>query len=158
MSKLGKKIKTNKFKFALSFVLIAILGIMTIGLAVKLNDSMTTKTLKASDYSVCALDSSGEETESDASLVSEFTTVDGLKCKLEEDADIEYKLFFYNADKEFIVASDSLSSDVELSELSLSGIDDAEFVRVQIMPKEDSEISFFEKSSYVKQLTVTVNK
>ena len=159
MSRFVRKMKTNKFKFIITFVLISILSIAVIGLSFKLNNSLSTETIKASAYSVCQLDdSTGKIAESEGYLVSDFINADGLKCELKKDAEISYRVFAYDENKTFIGATDSLSEDATLSDLGLENIENVKYVRIQIMPLADSNISFIEVSGYVGQLTVTVNK
>lgn len=159
MKKYRQRNKRNKFKFILSFILIGILAISVIALAVKLNESLTTKQLGVTDYSICSLDNStGEEKESELYIVSDYFTVDGLKCELKKDAEISYKLFFYKADKTFVGSSEVLEESTTLNDLEFDNLSDIEYVRVQIQPIEDSSVSLLEVVGYSRQLTVSYNK
>ena len=56
MSKLGKVMKTNKFKWIISIVLIAILGLAVLGLVARMNRNETVKTVDNFSYSIGTFD------------------------------------------------------------------------------------------------------
>ncbi len=146
--------RKTKFLMAIAFGLIAILSVGLIFTMVNVDKGIKTREISWTEYSIGAFDESGKMIESKASIITEdFIKVDGLVFDLKDDAKIEYKVFCYNEDQEFLFVVDGVDGDVQLPE-------GAAYIRIQITPLEDDngEVSIFEKSGYAKQLTVTVNK
>lgn len=151
----GSKSK-DKIKWIIVSILLLILGAGLIGVTIKLNDSIKTKEVSSSAYAVGTLSSTtGKYVEGTTSIYTEdFITVDGLTVKVKDDANVTYKLFFYDKEKEFISATESLSSDAN----STSVVSGAKYFKVMITPNSDPEVSYFEISKYAGRITVTVNK
>lgn len=145
----------RKFITVLIFVLITILSVGLISVAVKLDDSIKTRDVRASEYIIGALGDTGQEKEDTGSIVTEdFINVSGLTITVKEDANVTYKLYFYDDKKEFISTSEELDSDSN----STTVVEGAKYFKIVITPTGDSEISNLEISKYAKRLTVTVNK
>lgn len=144
--------RKNRKLLIVVFVLIAVLSVGLICTVCSLNRNIKTRDIAWTEYSVGAFDESGKIVEDDKSslITKDFITVEGMKIELEEDAEITYKVFFYNEDQEFISSQEGETEIVE----------GAKYMRIQITPTadEDGEISLLEKSGYAKQLSVTVNK
>lgn len=99
-----------------------------------------------------ALDDNGDFVKNTASIVSkDFVSTDGLTIKLQENADVSYKVYFFDTDKAFVSATEAQSAD-------FAGTipENAKFAKIVITPLHDAEVSIFEMSGYAKQLTVTV--
>lgn len=146
--------KSNKVMLAvLCIAVIVLVGTVTV-LAIQLNRT-TTATLFGSAYAVGTLDDNGKVAESKENIYTkDLISVDGLKITVKEKADVQYKLYFYDADKAFVSASEEwLTADFEGTIP-----DTAKYVRVVIDPVEDNEVSVFEVLGYANQLTVTYNK
>lgn len=146
--------KSNKVMLAvLCIAVIVLVGTVTV-LAIQLNRT-TTATLPGTAYAVGTLDESGKVAESKENIYTkDLISVDGLKITVKEKADVQYKLYFYDADKAFVSASEEwLTADFEGTIP-----DTAKYVRVVIDPIEDNEVSVFEVFGYANQLTVTYNK
>ncbi len=136
-------------------VAICVVGFGLIGVNAKLNDSIKTRDLKVTEYKVGSLGATGKEVESTASIISkEFINVDGLTITLSDDANVTYKLFFYDNEEEFISATDELSADSNTTTV----VEGAKYFKIMITPTGDSEVSTLEISKYAKRVTVTVNK
>ncbi len=77
----------------------------------------------------------------------------GLNIKMDFDNNISYRIFFYDYNDDFVSSTENLttnySEDVDLFVKS---------ARIVITPNEDSKISWYEKSGYAKQLTISVDK
>lgn len=145
----------RKFITILMFILIGILSVGLISVALKLDDSIKTRDVKASEYIIGSLGSTGKDVESTGSIVTEdLINVSGLTITVKEDANVTYKLFFYDNEKEFISASEELDSDTN----STTVVEGAKYFRIMITPENDSEVSLTEISKYANRLTVTVNK
>ncbi len=146
--------KSNKVMLAvLCIAVIVLVGTVTV-LAIQLNRT-TTATLFGTAYAVGTLDDNGKVAESKENIYTkDLISVDGLKITVKEKADVQYKLYFYDADKAFVSASEEwLTADFEGTIP-----DTAKYVRVVIDPIEDNEVSVFEVLGYANQLTVTYNK
>lgn len=151
-----RRANANKFKWIITFVLIAMLSIAMVFAFVKIDRNETTKTLGTNrfTYAIGLLDSEdGEYVQGTSSIYTkDFYTVDGLTIELEEDATITYKLFFYDEAEEFIEVVDG-------SEFNSENVPEgAKYFKVEITPTNDVEVSTSEISTYAGQLTVTVNK
>lgn len=147
--------KKNKILWIISFALIAILAIGLITTISRVNRNETTNTLGGNSltYSVHMLDDKGEVVQGTSSITTKsFYKADGLKCEIKEKATIEYKVFFYDEDLEFISATDTLTEDFDTVE------ENAKYFKIMITPTNDAEVSFFEISTYGSQLIVTFNK
>lgn len=146
--------KSNKVMLAvLCIAVIVLVGTVTV-LAIQLNRT-TTATLFGTVYAVGSLDESGKVAESKENIYTkDLISVDGLKITVKEKADVQYKLYFYDADKAFVSASEEwLTADFDGTIPET-----AKYVRVVIDPIEDNEVSVFEVLGYANQLTVTYNK
>ena len=157
MSSFKMRMSANNFKWVVTFVLIAMLSIAVIFAFVKIDKNEKTRTLGTSSftYSIGLLDSEGEYEQGTSSIyLKDYYSVDGLTIELKDKATVTYKLFFYDADKEFV----DMTSDLSLSYDSTSTPATAEYFRIMITPTNDAEVSFFEIDDYAKQLTVSINK
>lgn len=146
--------KSNKVMLAvLCIAVIVLVGTVTV-LAIQLNRT-TTATLFGTAYAVGTLDDNGKVAESKENIYTkDLISVDGLKITVKEKADVQYKLYFYDADKAFVSASEEwLTADFEGTIPET-----AKYVRVVIDPIEDNEVSVLEVLGYADQLTVTYNK
>lgn len=144
----------SKTKGFLTVLLIILLIVGVVALSVALSKTITTRDLNGFQYTIGGLDAEGEFEESTASVCTkDLISVDGLKCKIVKRATIEYKLFFYDKDGEFISATADLDANYESDPP-----EGARYVKIMITPTNDAEITIFEKSGVVKQLTVTVSK
>lgn len=146
--------KSNKVMLAvLCIAVIVLVGTVTV-LAIQLNRT-TTATLFGTAYAVGTLDNNGKVAESKENIYTkDLISVDGLKITVKEKADVQYKLYFYDADKAFVSASEEwLTADFDGTIPET-----AKYVRIVIDPIEDNEVSVFEVLGYANQLTVTYNK
>ncbi len=159
---LKKHAKTDKIKWIITTGLIAILSVGLIAVGVKVSNNEKTKTIDSSawTYEIGAIDSNGDYLRDTSSTVmKDFITTDGLKIAIKDDATITYSVHFYNEDQEYIGSSDVLTEDLEFSALPTdSEFANAKYVKVEVTPTNDAEVSFFEINGYVGQLSITVNK
>lgn len=141
------------FKIIVCVLLVALIGGVTYAI-VRVVQKEDTKEISSLAYKIGALDDNGDFVKNTASIVSkDFVSTDGLTIKLQENAEVSYKVFFYDADKAFVSASEAQSADY-------AGTipENAKYAKIVITPLHDAEVSIFEMSGYAKQLTVTVNK
>ena len=159
---LKKHAKTDKIKWIFTTGLIAILSIGLIAVGVKVSNNEKTKTIDSSawTYEIGAIDSNGDYLRDTSSTVmKDFVTTDGLKIDIQDDATVKYSVHFYNEDQEYLGTMENITEDFEFSALPTdSEFVNAEFVKVEVTPTNDAEVSFFEINSYVGQLSIVVNK
>ena len=140
-------------------VFVLLLGVIAsvVTLFIQVDRNTTVTQIGAEAYKIAALDDSGEETESDKSIVTRdaFTT-DGLKIELADDAAVSYELYFYNADGEFVSKTGALTADYDGSTVP----ETAATVKVVITPTEDEDgkVALTEVFGYASALTITVNR
>lgn len=157
MSSFNKRMNTNRIKWIICFILIAMLSVAVVFAFVKIDRNETTKTLGSgsSTYAVGLLDDSGAYKQGTSSIyMKDFASADGLTVEIEEDATVKYKVFFYDADKTFIEKTADLSEDYDGSAIPST----AKYFKIMITPTNDAEVSWTEIRTYASQLTVTVNK
>lgn len=141
------------FKIIVCVLLVALIGGVTYAI-VRVAQKDETKEISSLAYKIGALDDNGAFVKNTASIVSkDFISSDGLTIKLQENAEVSYKVYFYDADKNFVSASEAQSADY-------TGTipENAKFAKIVVTPLHDAEVSIFEMGGYAKQLTVTVNK
>lgn len=80
----------------------------------------------------------------------------GLKTSLAFDNNISYRLYFYDKDSSFIESTSKLTTNFNSEETEMPA--GTKYCRIVITPDDDDKISWYEKSSYSKQLTIEVNK
>jgi hypothetical protein len=136
----------------LLFALVATCLGMALGLA-KVNDRLPTKYIDAKDYSIGTLDEDGKFDGDDKAALAtkDLITVDGIKVKIADDADITYRLVFFDGDKEFISATIDLDADFDPDDVP----DGAKYFKVVITSDED--INLAAKIKLAEQLTVSVD-
>ena len=145
--------KSKKSKIALIIVGILVL-IMAVGLCVRMGSSQTYTKLSATDYEVGALDNTGAFTKNAGSFVSkDFYDVNGLSVKVDEDADLSYQLYFYDAEENFISATNNFG-------VTYNGVipENAELFKIVINPTNDDDISTFDIINYGSDVEVRFYK
>lgn len=153
MANISRKKLDLIFKIIVCVLLVALIGGVTYAI-VRVVQKDETKEISSLAYKIGALDDNGAFMKNTASIVSkDFISSDGLTVKLQENAEVSYKVFFYDTDKAFVSASEVQSADY-------AGTipENAKYAKIVITPLHDAEVSIFEMSGYAKQLTVTVNK
>ena len=155
------KAKTKKVAKIVGMILAVVVTLGAVVAIASKCDSEKTKELGAFDYKIGQLsDIDGKSIKDDKSgLVSkDIYDIDGLTVELEKDAEVKYQLNFYDADKEWLSVS-TYEEDFDGDQVETLKTIGAEYVRIEIIPldDEDGKVGIFEKSTYVKQLTVTVS-
>ena len=141
------------FKIIVCVLLVALIGCVTYAI-VRVAQKEDTKEISSLAYKIGALDDNGDFVKNTASIVSkDFVSTDGLTIKLQENADVSYKVYFFDTDKAFVSATEA-----QFADFAGTIPENAKFAKIVITPLHDAEVSIFEMSGYAKQLTVTVNK
>lgn len=149
---------THKKKNTLFIVGAILLGILVISaiisLGTRLGSSQSYDKLSSSDYVVGTLNTAGEFDKSAECFVTEdYITVDGLKVIVEDDANLSYKLFFYDENKTFI-------SNTSAFAVTYNGLipETAEYFKIVIDPTNDSDISLYDIIKYSSDVDVKYYK
>lgn len=151
MRKLFKSNKAKTVTIALLFVLVVS---AVISLGVRLGQSQTYAYLGHDDYVVGTLDNTGAFTKNGGSFVTEdYYEVDGLAVTVKENAELSYKLYFFNEDKEFISATNNFC-------VTYNGVipEDAAFFKISIDPTNDDDISIYDIMNFSSQVEVKYYK
>ena len=122
-------------------------------------DAEDTKTLGMFDYEIGALsDTTGKKLKDDkGGLVSkDMYAIDDFSVEMGKDTDVKYQLNFYDEEKEWKSAV-TYKRDFDGEEVEALKAQGIAYVRVEIIPLEDEEVSVWEMRGYAKQLTVTVS-
>lgn len=155
MNKFEQFIDNIGWKHIVTWILVLVIFVTIIVLCVKVGKLDTTKEISSSAFTRGSLSESGKKAEDNTCIVMKnYESVDGLAITIDEDAeDIEYKVYFYDEEKDLISSTEVLDENFT----STSVPEDAEFFKVVIMTDGD-EIGLFQVSKYAKMLTITVNK
>ena len=149
-------------------ILVALMALVALAVgifaAVKVGKIEKTKDLGLTSYSVGSIaEASGAEEKSAHAIRTGFLKADKFnKITLGENAEITYRVFYYNADKDFIGKTEVQSAD--LTEIAKTqtveeATENVKYFRVVIIvPEAKDDVTVFNMNDYVKQLTVTLNK
>ena len=150
--------RKDRILWIIAFILIFVLIAGVIVALTKIDGLTTTATLKASAFSVGTINEDGEYEKDKGFIYTEnYIKAQNIEVLIAEDADIQYRLFYYKDGekdtKEFVSASDWLTTDFKEAVPS-----EAAYVRIVIEPLKVSEISNSQIRKFAKQLTVTYLK
>lgn len=151
--------KRNKSEKIVCIVLVLLMVAVCAVMIGKMNQLEDTKTVGAFAFEIGGLDEQGKEIKNTGCIrLKKAVNVDGLAIKLDEEATVTYKVYYFSVDEDgkevFISASEALSADFDAS--SIPGT--AEVCKIVIEPTMDAEVSLFEINGYANQLTITYNK
>ncbi len=150
---MSKKLK-DKTSTIVIIVLVAILAVVGISLIARAAQSKT-QTLGTLDYQIGSLDDTGKYVKDTSSIVSKkYLSVDEMKIEIAKDADVTYKVYFFDKAEKFISA-DSVANSADYAGTVPQN---AALFKVVITPTRDAEVSTLEIGNYAKQLTVTCAK
>lgn len=158
MERYAQRGTKHKVTCVVTALLILALAGAVIGLAVSLSRTTASK-LGGEMYSVGIINAETgdvDSTKNTSIYTRKDLSVEGLKCALEKDAKITYRIFYYDKDAKYLSASEELSAD-----FNGTGIPEgAVTCKIMITPTEDEDgkVSLVEVLGYAAQLTVVVNK
>ena len=151
-----KKIGKKKLGIILTTVGCVLLGSLCISLAVKL-DRTDGNVKFGSEHFVTAtisVDGKLDKADNSAICLSSNKSVDGLKIDIKEDSDLDYTLFFFNEDGEFISSATRTETEAE----GFAIPEEAKTFNIMISIAEDDDISMLEKIEYLKGIEVSIAK
>ena len=127
-------------------LVVGILG----GLVALFGEEKTTKEISPS-FSIGGLKSDGTYLETKESIYTkEVFECRGLTITPDFESQVSYQIFFYDAEGEFLEATPKLTGTFNQVP------DTATHARMVIIPKDDTEIKFWEINKYVKELQIEV--
>ena len=149
---------SNKKKFGIITGALVLVFVLIASAFVKIGNMETSKKLTIGDYQVATINATGKVSESKQNIVTkDLLQLEDIEIKLDEDATISYKVYYYDEDEKFISASDVKTSDYEIENVS-----NAKYVRVLITPAqvdgEPAEVSALNMHNYTSQITIKVAK
>lgn len=151
------KAKGSKIAIVGLSIVCGVMAIVLSGVCVKMARNEKTKDVGGwTQYEIGLLDeTSGKEVKGTTSIrTKKFITTDGFTVEAIDDASVKYTLVFYDEEKEFMSAQTDLTGDFDGTGIP----EGAKYVKIEITPQNDPEVSWTEIGGYEKQLTVTVNK
>ncbi len=123
----------------------------------KLTDTgkFDTKKISNTSFSVGGLDSNGKYMNTNASIYTkEAFECQGLEVSLDFDNEIEYQIYFYDQNNDFVHTTGKLSGAFVKDSVPFF----AKYARIVVTPKNDDVVSKLEVAKYAGQLTVKVNR
>ena len=97
----------------------------------------------------------GFDSEANTAIVSDMVAVKALKVSVDDDK-LSFKIHYYDEDGEYLESTASMTADYSAADIVLPT--GAEKARVEIFVEDDEEISFTERLSYLKDVTVEYEK
>ena len=113
--------------------------------------------LNSTKFEIAAVDKEGKVYESDTAIVTkDLISVNELKIEYKKDAEVEYRVHFYDGDKEYVSSTEWMQKDYEYE--AVEGIE-VVYAHVEIRPLDDDDgkVGFFEKNGYVNDIEVKYN-
>lgn len=154
----AKSVSKISLGVAITSILLTVVTVLGVFVGIH-NANVTSKKVSASDYTVGAITDEGKIVDSKLSVyMKETETVDGLEIELDsETATVTYKVAFYDEDGKFLSMTEEQTGDFDNANVP----ENAKSFRIVITPYEvDGEsvkLNVFNKSEYIKQLTVRYN-
>lgn len=152
----AKKKGAKKVWKVVGIVAAVMLGVGAIG-AIFSADANKAKTLNAFDYEISAVDAEGKVYESDVSITTKnVISVNELKIEYTKDANVEYRVHFYDKYEGFVNSTEWLQEDYEYASEEGS---EAVYAHIEIRPIEDEDgrVDVFELSGYANDIEVSYN-
>lgn len=155
--KIFKNKKINNLFTGISVLLI--IGLL-VALCVNVGKLNTSRNVTNLDYAITSISSTtGKDVDSNLHIsMKNKKAVDGLSIKLSDNAQITYKVAFYDEDGAFVSMTTAQSADFDNSNIPST----AKTFRVEITPNQvdgkDVTITIWNISNYTAQLTIVYNK
>lgn len=162
MSELSRHTKSDKIKWWIVTVVIILVTAALIAVCVKVFGDDTVKTLNSTHYEIGRLsDDDGKtliEGDETGIYTKDFLTVNGLKVKLVENAEIAYQINFYDENYNLLETDGVKDMTTSLTDADIPAT--AKYCRIEIVPTadKDGKVGIFEIKKYSDMLVVTVEK
>lgn len=151
---MSKYAKFKALKIIISVVVVLALAGGSVGLITAIDSGkFDTKKISPLNFSVGGLDSTGSYMDTDGSIYTKDAfECAGLTCTLDFDALIEYQIYFYDQNNDFVHTTGKLTTAFVADSIPFF----AKFARVVITPTEDEKVTTLEVLGYAKQLNIKV--
>lgn len=157
---LKKNFKNKKINNLLTGISVLLIIGLLVALCVNVGKLNTSRKVINSDYAITSISSTtGKDVDSNLHIsMKNKKAVDGLSIKLSDNAQITYKVAFYDEDGAFVSMTTAQSADFDNSNIPST----AKTFRVEITPNQvdgkDVTITIWNISNYTAQLTIVYNK
>lgn len=146
--------KKPKWKWITAGIVILLLVAAVTVLAVTLA-KVPVGTLTATEYRIGTLSVNGNFEESKNAVVTkDFVNAENFSVKLTKEAKVNYKIAFYDADKDFIEMTEKLSENYNPTSLPEGTM----YFKLTVIPTETKELKTSDIKDIVTQLTVIYGK
>ena len=146
--------KKPKWKWITAGIVILLLVAAVTVLAVTLA-KVPVGTLTATEYRIGTLSVNGNFEESKNSVVTkDFVNAENFSVKLTKEAKVNYKIAFYDADKDFIEMTEKLSENYNPTSLPEGTM----YFKLTVIPTETKDLKTSDIKDIVTQLTVIYGK
>lgn len=138
-------------------IVIVVLVIVGVVMFVKnINDNLPTETVGVLDYAVGGIDTStGKYAKAEDSFYTKnFLNFEGLDISLKENANLTYKVFYYDSEKEFISASTTFNGDYTAP----SDVEGAKYVKVMVTDINGNVVNALNLLTLADGIVIKVNK
>lgn len=146
--------KKNKIKWIMTIVSFVLSLATIIGVLFAFGNMAETKNLSSNDYHIGIIDDGGKIVESRKSIYSDLITTEDMEITLDENANITYKVVFYDEEEKFVSATETLETDYDTTATP----ENAEYFRIVITPNqvdgEDIILNVFNMGKYTKMVNV----
>ena len=149
----------RKGKIALIVISVILSLVSLVATIVGFSNLATTRTIKATDYAIGTINETGNIVDSKKSTyLKDMVTIEDMEITIDEDAQITYKLVFYDEEEKYISTTESLAKDYDVSTTP----ENAKYFRVVITPnqvdEEDVKLNFFNVRKYTNMLEIKIAK
>ena len=153
---MAKREKRKVFLIAISIILSIVTFIATM---IGLNNLATTEKLNRADYSIGTISETGSIIDSKKSAYTkDMYNAEEIKITLDENAQITYRVVFYDEDENFVSTTENLTEDYNVATTP----ENAKYFRVVITPnqvdEEDVKLNIFNVNKYTSMLEVEYKK
>ena len=119
------------------------------------DDAFDTKNISSLAFSVGGLDGTGAYMDTNTSIYTkEAFECQGLNVTLDFDNMIEYEIFFYDQNNDFVHTTGTRTNAFVDTEMPFF----AKYARIVVTPTEDDVVSTLEVNKYAKQINILVNR
>ena len=119
------------------------------------DDAFDTKSISSLAFRVGGLDGTGAYMDTNTSIYTkEAFECQGLNVTLDFDNMIEYEIFFYDQNNDFVHTAGKRTNAFVDTEMPFF----AKYARIVITPTEDDVVSTLEVNKYAKQINISVNR
>ena len=153
---IAKREKKKVVLIAISIILSIVTFIATM---IGINNLTTTDKLTRTDYSIGTISETGSIIDSKKSAYTkDMFNAEEITITLDEDAQITYRVVFYDEDENFVFATENLTEDYDATTTP----ENAKYFRVVVTPnqvdEEDVKLNIFNLSKYTSMLEVEYKK